>query len=345
MKQKMLKNEQVYTFCVALEHLIHAGIGLGDAFVLLSADEQEPILRQMLKEMGRQADAGASLAQVIRQAGCFPAYVCTLVEVGERVGKTEQTLEALGKYYEGRDRMDRRVRSALLYPAILMLVLLAVAVILLVWVLPVFNDVYAQLGSSLTGVAASLLNLGSMLRKGMPVLCLILAVVAVILAISPVRKGVASLWNRIAGDRGVQRKILSARFVQALSMAITSGMTVQEAVLLASALAQGETPAFGERCRKCLSAVERGETLSKALLQGDFLQAADRRLLDAGNRSGKSEDVLQQIAQRLSEQSEEELERRAGYVEPILVAVACLLIGAVLLSVMLPLMQIMTAIG
>lgn len=345
MKQEKLKNEQVYAFCTALAHLIHAGIGLGDALLLLAEDEQEPNLRRVLKTMASRADAGAPLAEVIRQAACFPAYVCTLVEVGERVGKTEQTLTALAQYYEGRGRMDRRMRSALLYPAMLMVVLLAVAVILLVWVLPVFNDVYAQLGSSLTGVAGGLLALGGILRKGMPVLCLILAAITAVLAISPVRNRLFALWNRIRGDRGVQRKILSARFVQALAMALTSGMTLQEAAMLASALARGETIDFGKRCEKCLSAVESGKTLSKALMDCGFIQAADRRLLDAGVRSGKGEEVLQKIADRLLEQSEEALERQVGYTEPILVAVACVLIGTVLLSVMLPLMQIMTAIG
>lgn len=345
MKQEKLKNEQVYTFCTALAHLVHAGIALADALVLLAEDEQESAQKQMIRSMASRADAGASLTEVIRETQRFPSYVCALVEVGERVGKTEQTLMALATYYEGRDRMDRKMRSALLYPAMLMIVLLAVAVILLMWVLPVFNDVYAQLGSQLTGVAGDLLALGGVLRRIMPVLCLILAALAVLLAVAPVRKRVTTFWNRIRGDRGVQHRILSARFVQALAMALTSGMTVQEAVILASSLSWGEATAFGKRCENCLTAVESGETLSKALADNGFLAATDRRLLDAGIRSGKSEDMLQQIAERLLEQSEEALERQVGYTEPILVAVTCVLIGTILLCVMMPLMQIMTAIG
>ena len=94
-----------------------------------------------------------------RDRGRFPAYVSTLTDVGERVGRIEQTLTSLSRYYENRERMDRRMQAALLYPAMLILVLLAVAVVLLVWVLPVFNDVYAQLGTGLTGFAGSLLQL------------------------------------------------------------------------------------------------------------------------------------------------------------------------------------------
>ena len=82
-----------------------------------------------------------------------------------------------------------------------------------------------------------------------------------------------------------------------------------------------------------------------ALYENDFLSAADRRLLHAGTRSGQGETVLQKISEELTEQTEEALERQTGRIEPVVVTVACVLIGGVLLSVMLPLMHIMTAIG
>ena len=345
MKQKTLTYEQIYSFCTALHHLLHAGISLGDSLVLLSQDEKDPALQRTVKDMAHWADEGAGLAQVLRDSQVFPGYVCTLVQVGELVGRSEQTLLELAGYYERRARLEQKLRSALLYPAMLMLVLLAVAVILLVWVLPVFNDVYAQLGSSLTGLAGWLLALGGVLRAAFPVICLVIAAVAAALAVPAVRKYVKELWLRFAGDRGVEKKLNSARYMQALALALRSGMTAQQATELAKELSSGTTQEFTSRCQRCCIAIESGFSLSQALQDSEFLQIADRRLLDAGIRSGKSEDVLQDIARRMLEESEQALERRAGYAEPVLVAVACVLIGTVLLSVLLPLMQIMTAIG
>lgn len=345
MKQKLLTYEQICSFCLALHHLLHAGIPLGDCLVLLAEDEQDGALQQIINNMAKWADEGAGLAQITRDAQVFPGYVCTLVQVGEQVGRTEQTLLELAGYYERRARLEQKLRTALLYPAAMMGVLLVVAVILLVWVLPVFNDVYAQLGSSLTGFAGWLLALGGALRAGFPVICLVIAAVAVALNVPAVRKYINELWLRYAGDRGVERKLHSARFMQALAMALRSGMTAQQGVELAKELSQGEAQGFMDRCQRCCVAMESGISLTQALQDSEFLQAADRRLLDAGIRSGKSEDVLQNIAQRMLEESEDALERRSGYAEPVLVAVACVLIGTVLLSVLLPLMQIMTAIG
>lgn len=345
MKPKMLTNEQISAFCTALEHLLRAGIALGDALVLLKDGEKEPTSRQMLKQMALQADEGATLSGLIRESGAFPTYVSTMMEVGERTGKTEQTLAAVAHYYEGRDRMDRYLRSALVYPASLLAVLLVVTFVLLIWVLPVFNDVYVRLGSSLTGVAGGLLALGALLRKVMPIMCGLVALIAAALCVKTVRGWFAKFWNRIRGDGGVQKKVLSARFVQVLSMAVSSGMSDREALDLACTLTEGEVPAFRDRCEKCRMSVEKGKSLQDALYENDFLTASNRRLLIAGTRSGQGEKVLQKIGESMQEESEEALTRRTGHIEPVIVAIACILIGTVLLSVMLPLMHIMTAIG
>ena len=238
MKRNILTYDQTGSFCLALHHLLHAGIPLGDAMVLLAEDEQDANLRQTLHNMAKWADEGKSLAEVLADAQVFPPYVGALVQVGQQVGRSEQTLLALASYYERRGQLERKLRTALLYPAMLLLVLLAVAVILLVWVLPVFRDVYAQLGSSLTGFAGWLLALGDVLQKGFPAICLVIAALAAAVAVPAVWQSLKNLWQKYAGDRGVEKKIHSARFVQALALAMTSGMTAQQGVEMAKTLSK-----------------------------------------------------------------------------------------------------------
>lgn len=348
MKQIRLTNEDIGALCLALAHLYHAGIGTGDALALLAEDETAAGYKELFASMSRRADEGAALAQIFREAGCFPAYVCGLMEVGEQVGRTEDTLNALARYYEGRARMDRRLKTALLYPSVLLLVLLAVVVILLVWVLPVFNDVYAQLGSSLTGLAGGLLMLGTVLRKMMSVICVLLGLVvvfAILMAAAPnARDALVNKWSKTRGDKGVNRQINTARFAQALSMGLSSGMTAHEAVGLATTLAEG-ADVFQERCKACLARMDDGDSLAAALRETELLTKAECRLLEAGMRGGSGEVVMEQLAARLLEESEHALEAKTGKIEPTLVVVMSILVGVILLSVMLPLMHIMTTIG
>ena len=348
MKQVRLTTEDIGDLCLSLAHLYHAGISTGDALALMADDESVSVRKEMLASMSRSADDGETLSQVFRSAVCFPDYLCSLLDVGEQVGKTEDTLYALAGYYQGRARMERRIKSSLLYPSVLLVVLLAVVVILLVWVLPVFNDVYSQLGSSLTGLAGGLMILGTVLRKAMPVICVLLGLVvvfAVIMAVSPsARTSLISKWRKSRGDKGIHRQINTARFAQALSMGLSSGMTANEAADMASGLADG-SEAFKARCKNCLERMDKGESLPSALRESGILSKGECRLLEAGIRSGSSETVMQQIAERLLEDSEHALEEKTARVEPTLVVVMSILVGAILLSVMLPLMHIMTTIG
>lgn len=347
MKALRLTNEELGTLCTSLAHLYHAGIGGADALALLAQDEQDRDTRTLLGRMAERADEGVGLGRVFAEEACFPGYLCGLLRVGEQVGRTEQTLQSLGEHYHSRARMDERLRAALLYPAVLLAVMLVVVVVLLVWVLPVFNDVYAQLGSRLTGVAGGLLQLGQALRAAMPVLCAVAGVLVVGLILFSLwpafGQKLAALWRAWRGDKGVNGRIAVARFLQALAMGMGSGMTQREALELALTLADSE--GLARRGRQCLERVEQGDSLADALRKSEFLAAAQSRVLDAGIRSGQGERVMEQIAVRQLERSEAELENAVARVEPVLVVITCVMVGIILLSVMLPLMHIMTGIG
>ena len=335
-----LTSERIGALCAALSHLAHAGIGTGDALLLLAQEETDPELRRYLTQMAQQADEGTALWEVFAQAGCFPGYVCTLLEVAYHAGKTEQTLSALSDYYVRRAQMTARIKAALTYPAALLGVVLLVMI-----VLPVFDQVYAQLGSRLTGFAGGLLVFGSILRKCLPFICAALFLGLVAAVIVPLRERLIQFTKNRWGAHGVFAQIYSARFIQALSLALSSGITPQEAGVLACGLAKDAPPAFCTICKQFLQALDTGTSLPHSLKQAGLLIAAHSTLLEVGIRSGHMESVLSQLSQQLLVTSEEALERKIGRIEPVMVAICCVLIGSVLLSVMLPLIHIMNAIG
>lgn len=345
--KKAITNEEISSLCLELSLLLHAGVGAGDALSLL-AEESDPEYREMLSEMSQQVYAGSPLSDALRKTERFPAYVCGLVEMGEQTGRTEEALSALSRYYEDRLRMNRRVRSALLYPAVMLVLMLVVIAVLLVKVLPIFDDVYASLGGQLNGVAGGLLTLGRWLDGVMPVLWVLLALAAVFLAafaaIDSMRSKVLSIWRNGRGDKGIANKMNTARIAQALTMGISSGMPLEEAITLAAGL-MDDVPAAKSRCTNCCERLEKGETLSSALKGSKLLPASQCRLLELGQQSGAADASMDKITRDLTEESETALEDMVGRVEPALVLVCSILVGLILLSVMLPLMHIMSAIG
>ncbi len=348
MKAKKLSNLELSRLCRALGMTLHAGVGMGDALALLSSDEGDGGLRSLLEAMGARVDGGGTLSAAMEDTGAFPAYVTGLIRVGEEAGQLEEALTALADYYEEREQLDWRLRNALTYPAVLLLMMLAVIVVLLTRVMPVFEEVYRSLGGRLTGVAGGLLLLGRGLSAAMPVLLtlLALAVVAVaVFALSPAaREWVMSLWRRRRGRKGLSRKMADARFAQGLSLGLNSGLPLERSLELAHSLL-ADTPAAQQRCRDCALRLERGEDLADALRESGVLPARSCRLLSMGLRGGNGDGAMAEIARRLAEEADRALESRASRVEPALVLVASLLVGVILLAVMLPLLNIMSVIG
>ena len=187
--KRTLSYGEIAEVSLELSLLLHAGVGTGDALYLLGEDSPH---KKLLSAMADEVDGGAALASAMRSSAAFPTYACGLVEVGERTGRTEEALAALSRYYEDRVRMDRRVRSALLYPAVMLALMLVVIGVLLVKVLPIFDDVYASLGTRLTGVAAGLLTVGRWLEGALPVFWAVLAALVLIgflfTAVGPLRR-------------------------------------------------------------------------------------------------------------------------------------------------------------
>lgn len=348
MSKKMLTNSEISAFCLGLSLLIHSGVGVGDGLALLAEEETDGEYRDMLKGLSESADSGVSLAEAVKTSGRFPGYVCGLLEVGEKSGRTEEALSALARYYEDRARLDHQIKTALLYPAILLVIMLAVIAVLLIRVLPVFNEVYAYLGASLTGIAGGLLSLGRALDAAMPVLLVILGIVVVLIilfaAVPAFREKLTGFWRRRMGDKGVSKKINTACFAQSLSMGLSSGLPLEEALSLAGSLLD-DVPAAKARCEDCQKRIESGESLSAAMKASGALPNTECRLLELGLRSGTGDAAMEQIARRLSEESEIALEESVARVEPALVMVTSALVGIILLAVMLPLMNIMTSIG
>ena len=141
MKQKMLSNMEISRICQELAVLIHAGVVLGDGLALL-AQEEGGKTGELLAQLGRYVDTGSALTAALRESGLFPSYAIGMIEVGEHTGRTEQALLSLSRYYEQQDQMDHRIRAALTYPSVLLLLMLMVIAVLLIKVLPIFDDVY-----------------------------------------------------------------------------------------------------------------------------------------------------------------------------------------------------------
>ena len=347
MSSKILSGPYLSSFCMELSLVMKAGISLGEGLSMLKEDETDKQRLEMLTKLFEQVDSGVSLHSAMEESQSFPKYVVDMIEIGEKTGRTEAVLKALSEHYDRQEQISRSIKNAVVYPAVLMLMLLLVIIILITRVLPIFNDVFNQLGTQMSPVAISIMNFGNALSKYSFIIFGVIAVIAIIafvISLVPnLRAKAVSTYNKMTASRGISKKIASARFASAMAMTLASGLDTDESLDMVERITDNSSmKAKIDNCRKLMA---ESEPFDDAISKSGIFTSLYCRMLSVGFKTGTADTVMSEIARRSEADVDENIERVINRVEPALVIVMSLIVGLILLSVMLPLMGIMSTIG
>ncbi len=327
--------------------ILQAGVAVSEGFSLLGQEERSGEAREILGLLYEQSEAGIALGEAFRQTGAFPAYMISMVEIGESTGYLDSVFKALSLYYQRQTMISRTIQNAVVYPALMFVMMLAVIAVLMIRVLPIFNDVFHQLGAAMSPVAAAFLNFGLALNRGRYlILGVLLALAALGLGLRffrPWREGAGRLCSRLAARTKLGLMIGRARFAAAMTMTLASGMDVDGSLEMAEKLSRDT--AVSQRLAKCRQLIAEGAGFAEAVTATELLEPLYCRMLSVGVKTGAADTVMEEISRRSEENVGAAIEKIIGKVEPALVIIMSMLVGLVLLSVMLPLMGIMSAIG
>ena len=348
MKNKTLNNTYLSVFCTELAMLLDAGLTISDSIQIIREDESAKDAAAIMQTIYDALMLGSQFYVALTEAAVFPRYMVHMVEVGERTGRLVQTLNALSEYYERQTRLSVTIKNSVLYPAVLLVLMIFVVLILIVQVLPIFNDIFGRLGTQMDPFAIRLMQFGGWLGDAAVGIAIFFSVIFIMLLIMwlvpAIRKGIAKAFANRWGSHGVFGKVASSRFVFALTLAMASGLDTVEAINIAAAVSGG-SKAVDAKHKKCVELLDTGSTLSEALCGAGILSMQDGKMLSVGSVSGKADLAMAEIARRSDISVRDDIDRLIGRIEPTLVILSSAIVGVILLSVMLPLMGIMTSIG
>ncbi len=348
MKRLRVPAQYLPIFCRELHQLVRTGIPLAEGLTMLREDETDPDTRSWLEALCRSTEEGLPLASALRETGAFPAYMTDMVSLAEETGRLEDVLLSLQRHYDRQLRMAADIRGAVAVPVTLFAVMVAVVVLLVTQVLPVFDRVFAQLGVRMGAVATGMMNAGAVLAKagtGLAVVLVILATAALVVALVPsLREKFVTGFRRSFGGRGILGQMAAARFASSMSMAVASGLSMEESVALSAKLCGGARE-IDEKTERCRKEIEEGGSPADALADSGLFSGRDCRLLKLAEQTGSLPDTLEDLAQRQEEESLRRIDRTVGAIEPAIVVITSALAGVILLSVMLPLMGLLSTIG
>jgi type IV pilus assembly protein PilC len=347
-KQRGLSNTYLSVFCTELSMVLQAGISLSEGVYLLLEEEPDPDGKKVLKGLLNPLEDGKPLSEALKASGLFPEYMVSMTEAGERTGRLSETLKGLSAHYERMERVAVSVKNAVLYPGVMLVMMIAVVMILVIAVLPIFNDVFARLGRQMSPLAASLMELGDWMIGASAVIAAVFGALFLaalfIWAVPALKKGVMSLFRNTFGNRGVFLETALSRFTSAMAMSLASGLDTQDAVNMAATVGGG-SKGLTRKYDLCLEKLRAGAALPEALRDASIISTRDSRFLTLGGASGMADAAMADIARRSELHVQDRIESVVGRIEPTLIIVTSVIVGVVLLSVMLPLMGIMTSLG
>lgn len=339
-----LPPEQLSRLFASLAMVYDSGMALSEGVDVLS-EAAGPAERRLLDALAQPLADGRRLSEAFSLVGGLPQYALALLKVAEETGGMSEACQSLASFYDQRDRLAQAVRSSLIYPLAMTVMILIVVVALLTQAMPVFDQILSQFGFELGGVAQSLLRVGAWLRGaalGLSAGIIALAAGAFTLSRLAVgRRLFAWLFEhnpvtgRLSFDLSLQRLMLG------MAAMLGSGLSPQAALGLAHGLV--EDSRVRERLGRLGQGLDAGESFQKALAQSGLLPQESRLLVAIGFRTGSNAEAFERIGQGIALSTESSMATLVAWIEPILVAVMCALVGAILLSVMLPLLGVLTS--
>ncbi|MCC8122609.1 MAG: type II secretion system F family protein [Oscillospiraceae bacterium] len=337
-----LTDDELSNFCQQLSLLARAGITGEESIAMLLAETETTAKQQLYTDIHNDMLQGATLSAALQKSGAFPAYLVQMIEIGQTSGRAEQVLDALSTYYQREADTLRALRQTVAYPAGMSALIAVIVLILVARVLPVFQRVFEQLGVAASPTAAMLLQFGEAGKY----IAIVLAIVLIICAIwlfwmlfQKDARGFGTLFSKTEAAHCVDR----SRFSSAMALMLASGLPLEASLERVCTLLKDSS--LSGPIDVCYRQTIAGTPFPKAVADAKIFTGIEAGLLSTGFRAGIPDQTMEDLGRRSSAQASEFLNRTLIRFEYGLVVALCAAVALVLLSVMLPLLGVLSTIG
>lgn len=340
--QPPLSNTELSYFCSQMSLVLHSGISTLEGISMMVDDTTGKRDATILEALRNRMEMQGLLYLALEDVGVFPQYMIHMVRIGEETGNLDNVMSALSKHYEREESIRTSISHAVAYPLIMSGMILAVIIVLLVRVMPIFSQVFAQLGTEMTGIAAGLVVMGDLISRYSLVVVIIVAVIIVIALIAVKTGAGKSLARLFKTTRDLSLKISAGRFADGMSLTLKSGLAPDRSFELVSSL--NEDPIFANKLNVCKEKMEEGMGISESLHEAGIFSGIYARMASVGNKAGALDNVMSQIADLYQDEIDTRINNALAVIEPALIIVLSIIVGVILMSVMFPLLGIMSSL-
>ena len=334
-----LKTAQVADFCRSLGTLLAAGVPLVRAFAILGEEEGlDPKAKAVYEAVRTELRKGVPLSDAMEaQAPAFPTLLVAMLRSAESTGSIDKACLRMANHYEKEHKLDQEVGNSLMYPAILGVLIVVVLLILMGYVVPQFEEMFAQM-ETLPLPTVILLGISDFLKANWLLVALGAAVLAVGVRSLFLLPAVRLQWDRFILHAPVvgrlNRKICTARFARTLSNLYSSGVPI------VMALQSGQQTVgnrwIASQFDGVLTSVRAGHPLSESLKEVDGFERKLSSTVMVGEETGKLDSMLATTSETMDYEAEMATKKLMTLIEPVMIVVMAVIVAFVIIAVILP---------
>jgi type IV pilus assembly protein PilC len=341
--RKKVKGRDVVIFTRQLTTMIDAGMPLVQILDILASQSDNKTFARQVREVKESVEAGSTLSDALRKfPKTFDDLYVNMVQAGEIGGILDTILGRLSIYMEKMMSLKRKIKGAMIYPATIISVAVIVTLILLVFVIPVFAELFNSFGKALPAPTQIVINISNFVVKYLYVMfgCAIAAFVAL-------RQAYRTERGRLALDRFMLRfpiigelirKASIARFSRTLGTLVSSGVPILDSLTITSRTAGNKVvERAGFMIRESIS---QGRTMAEPLAQSGVFPPMVCQMIGAGEMTGAIDQMLQKIADFYEEEVDVAVNNLTSLMEPLVIVVLGTIIGGLVISMYLPIFQL-----
>ena len=343
---RRISKKALTLFCRQMATMLTSGIPMAKCFDVIGSQSDEKVFKELMVELTNDVMSGSSLSAAMeKHPDDFPEMLVEMVKIGEVTGDLDGVLLRMAEQYEKNEKINQRIKGALTYPIVVVIVAIAACVFMLIKVIPSFVDVFNSLGSDLPTLTRLLLSLSDFLVNKWYIVLLILPI-AVLLLIrffrwKPVRYFIDKMKITLRLFRIPMQKLVGSRFARAMYTLVSSGVPIVQALEYSKKNVLNLY--VEEAIDKIILGIRQGKSLAAQMGETGIFPKLLVSMLAVGESSGDLEGMLAKSADYFDDETAATIEQLMTILEPIMIVIVGILIGVLVIALYSPMFEAINA--
>ncbi|MDI6687960.1 MAG: type II secretion system F family protein [Desulfobacterales bacterium] len=346
--QPKVVQADVILFCRQFSTMIDAGLPIIQCLDILHSQQNNKTFKKMLKKIKDSVEGGETLADALKKyPKVFDDLFVNMIAAGETGGIIDVILSRLSAYMEKVAKLKAKIKGAMTYPIVTMIIAAIVVSIIMVFVIPVFEEMFAGMGGALPAPTQIVVNMSRFIKSN--ILYIIISIVFIIFAFKRFYKTdkgqilLDDLFLRLPVMGMLLRKGAVSKFTRTMSTMLSSGVSILDALNIVAKTAGNrtiETAIYDVR-----SGISEGRTMADPLSESGVFPSMVCQMISVGESTGALDEMLKKIADFYDDEVDQAVENMTALIEPFMLVFLGVVIGGLVVSMYLPIFKMAAAMG